>query len=125
MKLEIQPCSWPWAGAAYAIDKVDSRRIVNGTIRSVDLKDRKAVRASDVRPDGLRGNQIDERTLDASSFAPVAGSEEGDCDPSSSAFTDCASVALRLHARSRLLVVATGNPGERRRPGEGNIRGSD
>jgi hypothetical protein len=96
-------------GGAYAIERVSSREIVNGTIRSIDLKNRKAVRAADVKRDGLRGEQIDERTIDAASFAPVAGDEAGDCNPAPSAFTDCASVALRLHAKSRVLAVATGN----------------
>ena len=66
-------------GGAYAINRVDSRQIVNGTIRSVDLKNRKAVHAADVKRNGLRGKQIDERTLDASRFAPIAGDEAGDC----------------------------------------------
>ena len=35
-------------GAAYAIDRVHSREIANGTIKSIDLKNRKAVRAQDV-----------------------------------------------------------------------------
>ncbi len=96
-------------GGAYAIDRVSSREIVNGTIKSIDLKNRRAVGAADVKRNGLRGKQIDERTLDASSFAPLAGDEAGDCDPSSPAFVDCSSVTVRLHARSRLLVVATGN----------------
>jgi hypothetical protein len=95
-------------GGAYAVNRVNSHEIVNGTIKSVDLHNRKAVRAADVKRNGLRGKQIKERTLDASSFAPVAGREAGDCDPSSN-FTDCASVAMRLKERSRLLVVATGN----------------
>lgn len=96
-------------GGAYAIERVSSREIVNGTIKSVDLKDRKAVRAADVKRNGLRGKQVDERTLDASRFAPIAGDEAGDCDPTSEAFSQCASATLRLHARSRVLVVATGN----------------
>ncbi len=68
-------------GGAYAIERVNSREIVNDTIKSVDLKDRKAVRAADVKRDGLRGKQIDEGTLDASRFVPIAGDEAGDCDP--------------------------------------------
>jgi hypothetical protein len=97
-------------GGAYAIDKVNSRQIANGTIKSVDLKNRKAVRAADVKRNGLRGKQIDERTLDASRFAPVAGHEAGDCNPSSStAFAQCAVTTLRLAERSRVMAVATGN----------------
>lgn len=97
-------------GGAYAIDKVSSREIVNGTIRSVDLKNRKAVRAADVKRNGLRGKQIDERTLDAASFAPVTGSGPGDCNPTSStSFVECARTKLRLTGPARMFVVATGD----------------
>ncbi len=96
-------------GGAYAIDKVSSREIVNGTIKSVDLKNRQAVRAADVRRNGLRGKQIDERTLDASSFAPMAGNEAGDCRPLKVAFVSCAATKLSLKRQSMVLVVATGN----------------
>jgi hypothetical protein len=96
-------------GGAYAIDKVNSREIVNGTIRSVDLKNHKGVHAADVKRNALGGRQIDERTLNASKFAPVVGDQSGDCDPSGSAFTDCARAELRLSAKARVLLVATGN----------------
>ncbi len=52
-------------GAAYAIDRVHSREIANGTIKSVDLKNRKAVRAQTCNADGLTGRQINENTLDS------------------------------------------------------------
>ena len=68
-------------GGAYAIDKVHSHDIANGTIRSIDLKNRKAVHAADVKHNGLTGEQIKEPTLDASSFARVAGDEPVDCNP--------------------------------------------
>jgi hypothetical protein len=96
-------------GGAYAIDKVNSHKIVNGTIKSVDLKNRKAVRAADVKRNTLKGGQIDESTLNASSFAPAAGDQAANCNPPSSAFTDCASVGLPLAERARVLVFATGN----------------
>jgi hypothetical protein len=97
-------------GGAYAIDKVNSHDIVNGTIRSVDLKNRKAVHAADVKRNGLTGKQIKERTLDAQSFAPIAGHEPGDCNPSSStAFVNCAATTMRLKEPARLLAIATGN----------------
>jgi hypothetical protein len=96
-------------GGAYAIDKVHSHEIANGTIKSIDLKNRRAVRAADVKPNGLTGEQIKERTLDAKSFARVAGNEAVDCDPSSSTtFTTCATTTLRLKERSRVLAIATG-----------------
>jgi hypothetical protein len=97
-------------GGAYAIERVSSREIVNGTIRSADLKNRKAVRAVDVKRNGLNGGQIKEGTLDPSAFARVGGDEPVDCDPdSSTAFANCASATLRLRERSRVVIVATGN----------------
>lgn len=97
-------------GGAYAIDKVTSREIVNGTIRSVDLKNRKGVHAADVKRNALHGGQIDEATLDASRFAPIAGDESVDCDPTSAVtFVNCASASFRLNTRSHVLIIATGN----------------
>jgi hypothetical protein len=97
-------------GGAYAIDKVNSHEIVNGTIKSVDLKNRKGVRAADVKRNALHGGQIDEATLDATRFAPLTGDEHVDCDPTSSAtFVSCASASFQLRARSRVLIIATGN----------------
>jgi hypothetical protein len=97
-------------GGAYAINRVNSRQIVNGTIRSVDLKNRKGVRAADVKRNGLRGKQIDERTLDASPLVPVAGDEAVDCDlPSSHSFIKCATISMALKAAARVLVIATGS----------------
>jgi hypothetical protein len=97
-------------GGAYAMNKVNSREIVNGTIRSVDLKNRKGVHAADVKRNALRGRQIDERTLNAARFAPVTGNEAVDCDPTSSlTFVNCATDNLRLHASSRVMIIATGN----------------
>jgi hypothetical protein len=96
-------------GGAYALDKVNSREIVNGTIRSVDLKNHKGVHAADVKRNALGGRQIDERTLNASKFAPVVGDQSGDCSPSGSTFTECATTDLQLPQRARVLVIATGN----------------
>jgi hypothetical protein len=97
-------------GGAYAIDRVSSREIVNGTVKSIDLKNRKAVRAADVKRNGLRGSQIDEGTLDATAFARIAGDEPVDCDPASSVtFVRCAATTLRLSQQSRVVVIASGN----------------
>ncbi|MGH2975082.1 MAG: hypothetical protein ACRDLL_09490 [Solirubrobacterales bacterium] len=97
-------------GGAYAINRVDSRQIVNGSIRSVDLKNGKAVHAADVKRNGLRGRQINEGTLNASRFAPIAGREAGDCNPSSAAtYTPCAETKLVLSDAARIFAVATGN----------------
>lgn len=94
-------------GGAYAINKVSSHEIANGTIKSIDLKDRKAVRAADVKRNSLTGKQIRERTLDAGSFASMVGDEAGDCDPASSRLIKCVTARLRLAERSRILVIAT------------------
>jgi hypothetical protein len=95
-------------GGAYAIDKVNSREIANDTVKSIDLKNRKAVRAVDVKRNGLTGRQISERTLDAGSFASVTGDEAGDCNPASATLIKCATIRLRLTRRSRILAIATG-----------------
>ncbi len=97
-------------GGAYAVSKVSSREIANDSIRSIDLKDRKAVKAKDVKRNGLTGRQISEKTLNAEMFAPVVGEETVDCNPSSTtAFTACATATLRLKQRSHVLAIATGN----------------
>jgi len=97
-------------GGAYAATKIDSHDIVNGTIKSADLKDHKAVRGLDVRRNGLSGRQISEADLNAQAFAPVAGTEAVDCDPSSTiTSTKCASATIKLKRQSRLLTIATGN----------------
>jgi hypothetical protein len=95
-------------GGAYAIDKVNSHEIANGTIKSIDLKNRKAVHAADVKRNGLTGQQIKEKTLNANAFVRVAGKDAGDCNPSSSAFINCAKANLRLKEPSRILGIATG-----------------
>ena len=97
-------------GGAYAVTKVNSRDIANDSVRSVDLKNRKAVKGIDVKRNTLTGRQISEATLNAERFAPVVGDETVDCNPSSTtAFTTCVTTTLRLKERSRVLAIATGN----------------
>jgi hypothetical protein len=84
-------------GGAYAVDKVGSNDIRNGSVRSID-----------VHRNTVRGKDVKEQTLDASKFAPIKGSEPGDCDPTSAIFIDCAEVTVNLNKRSRVLAVATG-----------------
>ena len=95
-------------GGAYAVSNVDSRDIANNSVRSIDLKDRRAVRGRDVGRNALTGRQISEQGLNAAMFAPVGGNEEGDCNPTSTTLMNCASTRLRLKERSRLLAIATG-----------------
>lgn len=95
-------------GGAYAAETVTSSDIEDGAIKSVDIKNRKGVKGIDVKTGSLKGKQIAERSLDASQFAPVAGSESGECDPASSSFTNCASVTMSLKRPSRVLAIASG-----------------
>jgi hypothetical protein len=95
-------------GGAYAVSNVTSGEIKNETIKSADLRDRKAVRGSDVKRNALGGKEIAEQSLDAFRFAPVTGAEPGACDPESSTFVNCAAATIKLSRPSRLLVVATG-----------------
>jgi len=97
------------AGSAYAIQAIGSHDVRNDSLRSVDLKDRRGVKASDVKLNDLTGRQIDERTLDPKAFVGVAGDESVDCDPSSASFLECTKVLLSLKERSSILVIATGN----------------
>jgi hypothetical protein len=96
-------------GAAYATGKIGSREIANDSIRSIDLKNHKAVRGKDVARNTLRGGKIAEGTLRAEAFAPLAGNGGPDCDLSAAAAPiDCVKTSIELKERSRLLVVATG-----------------
>ena len=74
-------------GVAWAAATIDSKDVVDGSLKSIDLKDEKGVTGDDVVPDSLTGAGIDEDTLgqvgdadkldgkDASEFAS-AGSEQ-------------------------------------------------
>lgn len=95
-------------GGAYAASKIGSKEIRNGSIRSADLKNAKAVRGIDVRPDSLGGKQIREGTLDLSSLVAVAGAEPVGCDPPGAAFVTCATASVDLPRPAQLLAVATG-----------------
>lgn len=96
-------------GGAYAIDKVSSADIRNGSIRSIDLKDGNGVGARDVRMNSLGGKEIDEALLDASQLMGIAGhSDAVSCDPTA-VMSPCLSTSVALSQPSRLFVVATGN----------------
>jgi hypothetical protein len=95
-------------GAAYAVDKINSHDVMNDSIRSIDLRNHKAVRGLDVRRNSLTGRQIDEETIRASSVARLAGAETGQCLPPL-APANCVQASLVLNRASRLLVIATGN----------------
>jgi hypothetical protein len=96
-------------GLAYATGKIGSHELKNDSIRSVDLKNRKAVRTKDVARNSLRGGQIAEGTLKAAGFAPLAGKGTATCDlAAATAPVSCAKTSIQLKQRSRLFVVATG-----------------
>jgi hypothetical protein len=95
-------------GSAYAVSEITSGDIKNESIRSADLRNRKAVKGADVRRDALGGKEIAEQSLNSSRFAPMTGSAPGACNPESSTFLDCASVTINLQRASRVLVIATG-----------------
>jgi hypothetical protein len=96
-------------GLAYATGKIGSREIANNSIRSIDLKNRKGVRAKDVDRNSLRGGQIAERTLAAEDFAPLAGNGRATCSLTGATTpVVCVKTSIRLRQRSRLFVVATG-----------------
>ena len=108
-------------GAAYAVDKINSHDVVNGSIRSVDLKNHKGVRGVDVKRDSLTGKQIDEQQLNGSAIARVAGAETGVC-ALQVAPKSCVVETLTLASRSRALVIATGNQESLGGPGQASCR---
>jgi len=96
-------------GGAYAVERIGSREVADDSLRSADLRDRRAVRGVDVKRDSLTGKEVREARLDASAFARAVGSGDvGDCNPASSAPTDCVTTTLDLERPARVLVVATG-----------------
>ena len=50
-------------GGAYAVDRIGSGQVENNSLRSADLKDRRAVAGRDVRRDSLGRKQIREGNL--------------------------------------------------------------
>jgi hypothetical protein len=108
-------------GAAYAVDRVTSHDIKNDSIRSVDLKNHKAVRGKDVKPNSLKGKQIDEATLRAGSIARVAGTEALDC-ALQDAPKDCVTATIGVSRASTLLVTTTGNQESIGAPAEASCR---
>jgi hypothetical protein len=110
-------------GTAYAVDKINSRDVVNASLKSIDLKNHRGVRDVDVKRNTLTGRQINERTLKPGGIVSVNGDETVNCTPSSvTVFTSCATTALRLHRPSRVLVIATGNQESVGGPGQASCR---
>jgi hypothetical protein len=95
-------------GAAHAAGLIGSGDIRNNAVKSADLRNHKAVHGVDVKRDTLAHKQVKERALDASEFAPMAGTQELDCNPTSSTFVNCAAVSVKLRRPGRVLAIATG-----------------
>ena len=95
-------------GGAYAAGFIDSGDIVNNSIESRDLENREAVKARDVRKNGLTGKEIKEKTLEANAFAPLSGNVDAGCDPINLEFFPCVSSSVRLSSAGRVLAIATG-----------------
>jgi hypothetical protein len=95
-------------GGAYAAGFIDSGDIVNNSIKSRDLDNRDAVKARDVRKNGLTGKEIKEDTLDLGAPAPIAGGSDPGCNPNASNHLQCVGVTVRLAERGRVMTIATG-----------------
>jgi hypothetical protein len=95
-------------GGAYAAGFIDSGDIVNNSIESRDLENREAVKARDVRKNGLTGKEIKEKTLDISGNAPLNGAHDNGCDPEAGGFLPCVNTPIRLRSPGRVMAVATG-----------------
>jgi hypothetical protein len=104
-------------GGAYAASKVNSLKVANNSLKSVDLKNNRGVKSADVATNTLTGADIDEGSLSGVDRCPSnAANRAGDVCYSSSqtidwdaAERDCASKGLRLPSIAEgLLVVGAG-----------------
>ncbi|MGH2954395.1 MAG: hypothetical protein ACRDK9_10335 [Solirubrobacterales bacterium] len=95
-------------GGAYAADKIKSADIANNTIKSKDLKNRKAVKGKDVKRDSLGGAAIRESSLDLPAPGAAGGTEAVDCDPTSETVIDCAVMTIEIPRPSPILGIGTG-----------------
>lgn len=95
-------------GGAYAVDRIGSPHIKDNSIRSVDLRDRKAVRGVDVKPNSLGRKQVNEKSLVATEIAPVARDAQLECHPATD-FTACTEVDVNLPRRGHVLAIVTGS----------------
>jgi hypothetical protein len=97
-------------GGVYAADLISSNQIENNSIRSVDLKDHKAVTGKDVGRDTLTGREVREETLNGADIAQLSGlGDAATCNPIPGPATECATTDLNLPKPARVLVIATGD----------------
>ncbi len=60
-------------GAVYAAGEIGSRELKNDSVRTQDLKDRRAVRGKDVKRNTLGGHEIDEASLEGDRIVRLDG----------------------------------------------------
>jgi hypothetical protein len=96
-------------GTAYAVDKVTSGDIANNAVRSIDLRNHKAVRSRDVVGNSITGRQIDESTLSVGPLIGVAGTQTGTECVLTDTPRSCVTATIELRRSSHLLVITTGN----------------
>jgi hypothetical protein len=103
-------------GGAYAAAKVNSAGVQNNTLKSTDLKNKKAVKGIDVVDNSLSGADVNESSLAGVDKCPSgAPSRAGDvCFSDSKAAAtwdaaerDCQSKGLRLPSISEALLLLT------------------
>jgi hypothetical protein len=95
-------------GVVYAAGEIGSRELENNSVRTQDLKDRRAVRAKDVQRNTLGGVEIDEAKLEGDRIVGMEGTQAGNCDPANSIWGDCVSQSITLDDPSQLMVTGTG-----------------
>ncbi len=95
-------------GVVYAAGEIGSRELENNSVRTQDLKDRRAVRGKDVRRNTLGADEVKEQSLDGSRIVRLEGTQAGNCDPANSVWMDCVSQSLTLDSASQLMVTGTG-----------------
>ncbi|UJA19698.1 hypothetical protein HJD18_05355 [Thermoleophilia bacterium SCSIO 60948] len=96
------------AGGAYAVTQFGTRDVKNNSLRSADLKNRKAVTGRDIRRNSLSGAEILESGLETKPLVQVSGDGSGVCDPEDGIPQTCAKASVGLPRRSNLLVTVTG-----------------
>jgi hypothetical protein len=113
-------------GGAYAVERIGSADVADDSLRSADLRDRKAVKGVDVKRDALTGKEIRETSLDGDEFTSFAGlGDVGDCNPTSATPVACVTTTLDLAKPARALVVATGGQYTAGGDGNGSAAGCD
>lgn len=95
-------------GTALAVkaNSVGSRQIIDDSIKGRDVADGR-LKGKDLKSGAIGAREVDEAAFDLEYFVK-SGSDDGFCNPSSTAFVSCASVTLSPQEPSRALLVAGG-----------------